>query len=129
MQGVTTTHESGFSKVVFESVIDTVAGGGCIDPTGLSELFPDGIIPAGTLVGKKDGTTGLHKVVTVTPGSPDSYDVTPLGFTIQDAKIDNNPLVGIVIEGVVRKAALSTALQNAVADIEAEGVLPKITFV
>lgn len=129
MQGVTTTHEAGFDKVVFESIIDTVAGGACLDPTGLSELFTDGVVPAGTLVGKKDGTSGLHKVVTVTPGSPDTYDVVPLGFTAQSVKIDNNPLVAIVIEGVVRKEALATAYQNAVADIEAEGVLPKITFV
>lgn len=129
MQGTITTHESSFEKVVFESVIDTFAGGVTLDPTGLSDIFTDGIVPAGTLVGKKDATTGLSKVVTVTPGSPDTYDVVPLGFTHATVKIDANPIVGVVIEGVVRKDALSTAYKNAVADIEAENVLPKITFV
>lgn len=129
MQGVTTTHEGGFEKVVFESIIDTVAGGVCLDPSGLNEKFTDGIVPAGTLVGVKDPVTGLHKVVTVTTADPDTYDATPLGFTAHSIAIDANPIVGVVIEGVVRKDALSTEYKNAVEDLVANGKLPKITFV
>lgn len=129
MNGVLTAHEGSFEKVVFESVTETLPGGACLDPTGLSGLFPDGVVPAGTLVGKKNAVTGLHKVVTVTPGSPDTYDTQPIGYTIHSIKIDNNPLVGVVIEGVVRKDALSPAYKNAVADIEENGVLPRITHV
>lgn len=127
MQGHTTTQTGGFEKVVFESVIDTYAGGVCLDPTGLSTLFPDLVVPAGTLVSYPDATTGLSKAITITPGSPDTYDKVPLGFTMTSIKIDNNPLVGVCIEGVVRKAALSTDLQTGVADLKS--VLPKITFV
>lgn len=131
MQGTTTSHESGFEKVVFESVIDTVAGGGCLDPTGLSDAFPDGYVPAGTLVGEKDATTGLHKVITITSASPDTYDKTPLGFTMTRIKIDNNPLVGICIEGVVRKGVLYHA-GGAITDAHITDIkdnLPKFTFV
>lgn len=131
MQGTTTTHESSFEKVVFESVIDTVAGGGCLDPTGLSAIFTDGIVPAGTLVGEKDATTGLHKVITITSATPDTYDKVPLGFTMAAIKIDNNPLVGICIEGAVRRGLLYAAdgvITNAQID-DLKDNLPKFTFV
>lgn len=131
MQGTTTTQTGSFEKVVFESVIDTVAGGGCLDPTGLSAAFPDGIVPAGTLVGKKDATTGLHKVITITNATPDTYSHEPLGFTMASIKIDNNPLVGIAIEGVVRKdmlwAAGGAITSGQVDDLKDN--LPKFTFV
>lgn len=127
MNGVQTSQEGSFEKVVFESIIDTVAGGVCLDPTGLSDLFPTGVVPAGTLVGEKDGTTGLSKVVVITSASPDTYNVTPLGFTISSIKIDNNPLVGVAIEGTVRKLALSAAVQTGLDDLKSK--LPKFTFV
>lgn len=136
MQGVTTSFDQGgFEKTIFESVIDTVAGGACLDPTGLSTLFADGVVPAGTLVGEKDATTGLHKVVSITNGSPDTYDVVPLGFTMHPVKIDNNTLVGICIEGVVRKGLVwagvsgtGTIITNAQID-DLKDNLPKITFI
>lgn len=131
MQGHTTTQTGGFEKVVFESVIDTVAGGGCLDPTGLSDIFTDLIVPAGTLVGEKDKTTGLHKVVTITSATPDTYDVKPLGFTMTAVKIDNNPLVGICIEGSARKGLLlhgSGVITDAQID-DLKAVLTKMTFV
>lgn len=131
MQGVTTSHEGSYDKVVFESVLDTVAGGGCLDPTGLSAIFTDGIVPAGTLVGEKSKTTGLHKVVTISNASPDTYDVVPLGFTAHTIKIDNNPLVGIVTEGAVRKGLVRDAT-GIMTDAQIDDIkdnLPKITFV
>ena len=135
MQGHTTTHEGGFEKVVFESVLDTVAGGGCLDPTGLSTLFTDLIVPAGTLVGEKDKTTGLHKVVTITNATPDTYDVTPIGFTMTAVKIDNNPLVGIAIEGVVRRGLVTAGFGGVgtiITDAQIDDIkdnLPKFTFI
>jgi hypothetical protein len=131
MQGITTTHEQGFQKVVFESIIDTVAGGGCLDPTGLSQIYTDGVVPAGTLVGVKDASTGLHKVVTITNGDPDTYDATPLGFTISAVKIDENPIVGICIEGVVRRESVNAAGEEITAGrvTDLKDDLPKITFV
>jgi hypothetical protein len=131
MQGVTTLHESGFEKTIFESVTDTLAGGATLDPTGLSAIFTDGVVPAGTLVGVKDETTGLHKVVTITDASPDTYDVEPLGFTMASVKIDNNPLVGVALGGVVRKALLSAGggaiTSGQITDLKDN--LPKFTFV
>lgn len=135
MQGVVTTQEGSFDKTVFESVIDTVAGGGCLDPTGLSDLFTDLIVPAGTLVGEKSKTTGLHKVVTITNGTPDTYDVVPIGFTMHSIKIDNNPLVGIAIEGVVRRGLVTagfSGLGTIITDAQIDDIkdnLPKFTFV
>lgn len=135
MQGVVTTQSGSFEPTVFESVLDTVAGGGCLDPTGLSTLFPDLIVPAGTLVGEKSKTTGLHKVVTITNATPDTYDVVPIGFTMHPVKIDNNPLVGICIEGAVRRGmvwagfgGLGTIITDAQID-DIKDNLPKITFV
>jgi hypothetical protein len=131
MQGTTSSPDQSFEKVVFESVIDTFAGGVCLDPTGLAAAFPDGIVPAGTLVGEKDPTTGLSKVITITNASPDTYDKTPLGFTMASIKIDNNPLVGVCIEGAVRKGNLThaggTITSGQVDDLKSK--LPKITFV
>ena len=131
MQGTTTTQTGSFEPVVFESVIDTVAGGGTLDPTGLSAIFTDLIVPAGTLVGEKDKTTGLHKVVTITNGTPDTYDKKPLGFTMTSIKIDNNPLVGICIEGSPRKGMLrhgGGVITDAQID-DLKTALPKMTFV
>jgi len=131
MQGVVTTQSGSFEKVVFESVIDTVAGGGCLDPTGLSAIFTDGIVPAGTLVSEKSKTTGLHNVVTITNASPDTYNYVPLGFTMHAIKIDNNPLVGICIEGVVRKGLVRDAV-GIMTDAQIDDIkdnLPKITFI
>lgn len=131
MQGTTTSTDQSFEKVVFESVIDTFAGGVCLDPTGLSAAFPDGIVPAGTLVSEKDPTSGLSKVITITNASPDTYDKVPLGFTMSSIKIDNNPLVGVCIEGAVRKGNLTSAggaiTSGQVDDLKSK--LPKITFV
>ncbi len=132
MQGVTTSiDQGGFEKTVFESVLDTVAGGGCLDPTGLSAIFTDGVVPAGTLVGEKSKTTGLHKVVTISNASPDTYDVVPLGFTMHPIKIDNNPLVGIAIAGTVRKGLVRDAT-GIMTDAQIDDIkdnLPRFTFV
>lgn len=126
MNGVQIEQEQGFEKVVFESVIDTLAGGVCLDVTGVS--FTDNIIPAGTLIGVKDPATGLAKVVTITnPGANATFSPTPLGFLYKSIKKDSNPLGSIIIEGVVRTAALSADAKASVAKIAA--ALPKITLV
>ncbi len=92
------TNELGtFDKVVFESVLDTLAGGATLDVTGF--VNADGVIPAGTMVGPKNATTGLHTIVTVAAGAFTGGD--PIGMvhaTIALVSPGNN-LVGVVTEG------------------------------
>lgn len=122
------TSEAGaFDKVVFESVIDTIAGGGTLEVTGYTNA--DNVIPAGTLVGAKDGTTGLHAIIT--PDGDGTLPATPIGLvhhTVPLVTAGNN-VVGIVIEGVVRIKALPDGVPVA-GDLTAmRTALPKITFV
>ncbi len=127
MNGVVIEQEQGFEKVVFESVIDTLAGGVCIDPTGQS--WTNDIIPAGTLIGIKDPATGLAKPVTISsPGGSATFSPAPLGFLRQSIKAsDSNPLGSVVIEGVVRLKALPATYQQSATPLKA--ALPKITLV
>jgi hypothetical protein len=132
MEGVKKQYEQGFMPEVFESVIDTLAGGVTLDLTGYAN--PDNIVPAGTLIGKKNTTTGLARVVTIvetpgTGGAPATYSLSeaPQGFLQTTIKADANPLASVVIEGVVRKAVLQEDYQVRIALIEA--ALPKITIV
>jgi hypothetical protein len=115
----------GFDKVVFESEIDTLAGGATIDPSGVS--FTDGVIPAGTLVSVMESNGFVYPVKITNPGASATFDRTPLGFTASTVPIEENTLVGIVIEGVARKAALHADVQSSVAKLRTE--LPKITIV
>ena len=126
MNSVTTT-AGGFDKVVFESVIDTLAGGGTLEVTGYSNS--DGIIPAGTMVGPKNASTGLHPIVT--PDGDGTLPSTPIGFTHATIPLVSagNNVAGIVIEGVVRLAALPGGAPVA-GDITAmKAAMPKITLV
>lgn len=105
-----TTETGAFDKVIFESVIDTLAGGATLDVTGFTNA--DGVIPAGTMVGPKNASTGLHTIVTVAAGTFTGGD--PIGLvhaTIPLVSAGNN-VVGVVIEGVYRPAALP-AVPNA----------------
>lgn len=97
-----------FEKVIFESVLDTLAGGTNLDVTGY--VNADGIIPAGTAVGAKDATTGLSPIIKPT-GTPGTLTGVPIGLTHATIKLNatgNNP-VGVVISGAYRKAALPQA--------------------
>ncbi len=104
MNSVTTT-AGGFDKVIFESVIDTLAGGASLDTTGYSQA--DNLILAGTMVGPKNATTGLHTIVTVAAGAFTGGD--PIGMVHATVKFvaGQNNLVGVVIEGTYRPAALA----------------------
>lgn len=128
MNSVTET-PGGFDKVVFESVIDTLAGGITVDVTGYDDTDNPGIIPAGTMVGAKDNTTGLAPIVGLT-GTAGTLDGDPIGLTHATIKlvVGGNNLVGVVLEGVARKAALPFA--PASADLTTmRAAMPKITLV
>lgn len=122
------TSEAGvFDKVVFESVIDTLAGGGCLEVTGYTNA--DNIIPAGTMVGAKNASTGLHPIITTT-GTPGTLSGTPIGFTHATIPLvtAGNNWAGIVIEGVYRSAASPVAI--AAADITTmKAAMPKMTII
>lgn len=127
MNSVITT-AGGFDKVVFESVIDTIAGGGTVEVSGYTNA--DGIIPAGTLVGEKDASTGLHPIITTT-GSAGTLSGTPMGMvhaTVPLVTAGNN-VVGIVIEGVARIAAMPDDISDALDLAAVATAMPKITFV
>lgn len=104
MNSVTTT-DGGFDKVIFESVTDTLAGGASLDTTGYTH--DDDIIPAGTMVGPKNTSTGLHTIVTgdgdgtFTGGNP----IGMVAHTIPFVASGNN-VVGVVIAGAYRVEAL-----------------------
>jgi hypothetical protein len=104
MNSVTTT-AGGFDKVIFESVIDTLAGGASLDTTGYTNT--DNIIPAGTMVGPKNASTGLHTIVTVDAAGAFTGG-TPIGLvhaTVPFVASGNN-VVGVVLKGTYRPAAL-----------------------
>lgn len=95
----------GSEKEIFESVLDTLAGGASLDTTGY--VNAEGIIPAGTLVGPKNAGTGLHTIVTVdaagvfTGGNPIGMVYATIPFVS-----GGNNVVGVVTEGTYRPAAL-----------------------
>lgn len=108
----------GFQKVVFENVVDTLAGGVIltgIDPND----YPDGVVPEGSLIGK-NLTTGAGSVQTAPDG-------TSVGLLYRDSPVDDNTFAGVVIEGVARIKALPASVQANLAAVKT--ALPKITFV
>lgn len=115
----------GFQAVVFESVIDTLAGGATIDPSGVT--WTNNEIPAGTLVSIKDANGICYPVKITNPGASATFDRTPLGFVHATVSVQDNTLVGIVIEGVVRKDAVSADVKASANAIMAK--CPKITMV
>jgi len=129
MQGVKKTAIGSFQKVIFESVIDTFAGGVTLDLDGYTN--PDNIVPGGTLIGRKDPVTGLAKIVTIEDGAapedPKNLSEKPLGYLRTDIPVDDNPLAAVVIEGVVRRQALPEDYQENIDLIDA--ALPKMTSV
>ncbi|WP_343302854.1 hypothetical protein AAHN97_15010 [Chitinophaga niabensis] len=124
MNGIKITG-GGFDKVVFESEIDTLAGGVTLDVSGVT--FADGVVPAGTLVSVKDSNGFSYPVKITNPGDSATFDRVPLGFVHMTVPVDDNTLVGVVIEGVVRKDAVAADVKTSAKAIAA--VIPKITFV
>jgi len=120
------TNAGGFSKVIFESVLDTYAGGVGIDPSGFSNS--DNIIPAGSIVSKPDSVTGLSKIIPISTTSSDFANA--LGLVQVDVVLDTNPFVSVVIDGTARQAALgwSDAQKTAVLAGAVQG-FKKITIV
>lgn len=133
MKGIK-TEGGGFDKVVFESVIDTLAGGATLDLTDYDDN-DTGVVPAGTIIGRKDPSTGLAKPVTITPGDPEAvppteatFDPEPFGYVAHTVPAEDNCLVGVVIEGVARIDALPDA-DAAEAVTELGKAIPKVTLV
>jgi hypothetical protein len=115
--------EGGFQKVVFENVIDTLAGGLTLDLTGYSAAV-NGMVPAGTLVGRNT-ITGMGKVV-ADPAAAGA-NIVVLGLTIRDVAAEYNVLTGVVTSGTARLKALPSAEFAAVAAIRT--ALPTIKIV
>ncbi len=65
----------------------------------------DGIIPAGTPIGKKNAVTGLHVILTEAAGA---LSAPLLGLSHATIKLvpGGNNMVGVVLQGVARSAAL-----------------------
>ena len=110
----------GFQAVVWENVVDTLPGGLILDLTGYTPV--NGVVPAGTMVGK-DFTTGLGVVVTDPAGA-----VKPLGYTLRDTPADpeNTLAYGVGITGTIREKALPAGQGTQAARAAA---LPRITHV
>lgn len=134
LQGVKRKGTQGFQKVVFENVVDTLAGGLILDVS--KSDYPDGYVPEGTLVGR-DPATGIGKVVVVTPGNPAAeppteatFSVPPIGLTHRASEVSdggNTFANGVVISGTARIKALPAKESAAAADIAK--ALPRITLV
>ena len=119
MDGVKKQREQSFEPIVFESVIDTIAGGGTIDTTGYTNA--DNLILAGLPVSPKDPDTGLHKIV-----KPADVATSPiLGYVHKTVTISSNSLVSIVISGTLRTAMLQSGYTAATLSAKT----PKVVFV
>lgn len=125
MNNVKETASYGSQKVVWENVVDILAGGVHVS-NATTTLFPDSVIPAGTLVSEKQ-SDGTHKVVTVTAGNPATFDFEPLGMTHFDIALDDMPYPAIVLSGTFRKEAAPENVSENWADISPK--IPRITGV
>lgn len=116
---------STFDKVVFEAVTETLPGGVVLDLGSYTGV--DGMIPAGLPVTAKDATTGLASVVTHSGGT---LSATPIGYTKTATKINltGNNVVAVVIEGIIRTAAMAAGYaNNATALTNLKAAMPRIT--
>ncbi|MCY4781436.1 hypothetical protein ORI89_17385 [Sphingobacterium sp. UT-1RO-CII-1] len=129
--GIKRTGTQGFQKVVFENVVDTLPGGLILDVKKAD--YPDGYVPAGTLVGRD--ANGVGKVVKTIPGDSEAEpptkattDIKPIGRTYRDSEVcegGNTYANGVVISGTARIKALPDSATAA----EIEGLTPRITLV
>ena len=123
MESYNSDYTAGFKKVVFENVVDMLAGGAAIDPDSATAFTATGIIPAGTAISVLDSGTGYHSVVAI--GTSLVPDI--LGLLAEDLPLDDMPLANVVLSGTVRTAALPTAEAAGIALIKA--ALYRFTFV
>lgn len=121
MKNITET-SYGSQIVVWENAVDVLAGGVQIS-NATTTLFPDGVIPAGTLISVKQAD-GTHKVAKY---ATSAFDFVPLGMTRFAVELDDMPLVAVVLSGTLRKDALPTKEQGEWAEIAK--VLHRITAV
>lgn len=104
--------DGGVEKHIYNSINATYTGGVGIDKTGFTN--PDNEIPAGTLIGKPDATTGLSKVVTITgTGESATFDIEPLGLSYKSVPLDDLPFVGVVTDANVKVFCLPAKEQAA----------------
>lgn len=113
---------AGKQIVVFDAIDSTVIGGKHLDKTLANTRFPDGIIPAGTVV--VEGTNGMVKVINV--ALTDVLVAGCWGLTSADVAVDDFPLVAIVNGGTARIDALPALEKTGIAFLKS--ALPKISF-
>lgn len=123
LTGIKREGTQGFQKVVWENIVDTLAGGLLMDFTGYNSAV-NGYMPEGTCLGVTTAT-GLGKVI-ADPSAPGA-GVKILGLSIRDVLVEDNAVVGVGLSGTARLKALpanekskATALATA---------LPRITLV
>lgn len=123
MKGIVREGTQGFQKVVYENVLDTLAGGLIMDFTGYSAGV-NGYMPEGTCIGRMTAT-GLGRVV-IDPAAPIA-GLQILGTSLRDTLIEDNAVVGVVLTGTARRKALPANEQSKLAALAT--ALPKISFV
>jgi len=123
MKGIVREGTQGFQKVVYENVLDTLAGGLIMDFTGYSAGV-NGYMPEGTCIGRMTAT-GLGRVV-IDPAAPIA-GLQILGTSLRDTLIEDNAVVGVVLTGTARKKALPANEQSKLAALAT--ALPRISFV
>lgn len=123
MKGIVREGTQGFQKVVYENVLDTLAGGLTMDFTGYSAGV-NGYMPEGTCLGRMTAT-GLGRVV-LDPAAPIA-GLQILGTSLRDTLIEDNAVVGVVLTGTARKKALPANEQSKLAALAT--ALPRISFV
>ena len=123
MKGIVREGTQGFQKVVYENVLDTLAGGLIMDFTGYNAGV-NGYMPEGTCIGRMTAT-GLGRVV-IDPAAPIA-GLQILGTSLRDTLIEDNAVVGVVLTGTARKKALPANEQSKLAALAT--ALPRISFV
>lgn len=123
MKGIVREGTQGFQKVVYENVLDTLAGGLIMDFTGYSAGV-NGYMPEGTCIGRMTAT-GLGRVV-IDPAAPIA-GLQILGTSLRDTLIEDNAVVGVVLTGTARRKALPANEQSKIAALTT--ALPRISFV
>lgn len=122
MKQINSDFQKGSQIVVFDQVDATLPGGVQVDKTLATTRFPDLVIPAGTVV--VPHTNGTYKVVNA--ALSDVNVAGAIGLTANDVKIDDFPLVAIVMAGTVRIDALPSLEKTGVAFLQK--VLPRLSF-
>ncbi|RZJ90970.1 MAG: hypothetical protein EOO20_06570 [Chryseobacterium sp.] len=123
LTGIKREGTQGFQKVVFENVVDTLAGGLVMDFTAYTTPA-DGYMPEGTCIGRMTAT-GLGRIV-ADPAAPIA-GLQILGLSYRAVKVEDNAAVGVVLSGTARRKALPANEQSKVAALAT--ALPRISLV